>query len=244
MIKHAETKNRLLRTLATEDFNRLASSAKLIDLELGKVLYEAESVVETVWFPETGLISIISVMLSGNMIETSVVGCEGGLGFIEASGGGVMFSRAIVQVPGRFLGIPATAYRTAFSASGSLRQTVQDHIELLVTESRQAMACIALHKVEQRLAWWLLEAQDRIGGSAVLPLTQEFLAVMLAVRRATVTSHAVKLQDEGLIRYSRGKITVLDRPGLERRACECYATTQHFRRRIESRPVRGRAAAQ
>ena len=186
-----------------------------------------------VWFPETGLISIMSVMLSGNMIETSVVGREGSVGFIEATGSGMMFSRAVVQLPGQLLGIPAAAYRAAFADSASLRQSVQDHIELLVTEARQAMACIALHTVGQRLAWWLLEAQDRIGGSENLPLTQEFLAVMLAVRRATVTGHAMKLQDKGLIRYSRGKITVLDRPGLERMACECYATTQHFRRKIE-----------
>jgi CRP-like cAMP-binding protein len=233
MIEHAEIKNRLLRTLSDDDFRRLIRSAKLVDLKRGEVLYEAEAVLDTVWFPETGLISIMSVMLSGSMIETSVVGQEGGLGFIEASGGRVMFSRAIVQVPGRFLGIPVAAYRAAFEASSSLRQIVQDHIELLVTEARQAMACIALHQVEQRLAWWLLEAQDRIGGAAELPLTQEFLAVMLAVRRATVTSHAAKLQKEGLIHYSRGRITVLNRPGLERRACECYATTQHFRRRIE-----------
>jgi CRP-like cAMP-binding protein len=234
MIKHAQTKNRLLLALSDDDFQRLAGSARLVDLKLGHVLYEAEAVLDTVWFPETGLISIMSVMLSGAMIETSVLGREGGLGFIEASGGGVMFSRAVVQVPGSFLGIPAAAYRAAFDASGSLREIVQEHIELLVTEARQAMACIALHKVDQRLAWWLLEAQDRIGGGAELPLTQEFLAVMLAVRRTTVTSHAVKLQEEGLIRYSRGRITVLDRPGLERRACECYATTQHFRRKIES----------
>ena len=235
MLKRAEINNFLLLSLADVDFERLIQSARLVDFSGGEVLYEAEATLNTVWFPNTGLISIMSVMLSGTMIETSVVGREGAVGFIEASGGGAMFSRAVVQLPGQFLAVPAHIYRTAFADSASLRKTVQDHIELLVTEARQAMACIALHTVGQRLAWWLLEAQDRIGGSADLPLTQEFLAVMLAVRRPTVSGHAKKLQAEGLICYSRGRITVLDRPGLERTACECYATTQHFRRIIEGR---------
>jgi CRP-like cAMP-binding protein len=234
MIRRDGVRNHLLLALAADDFQHLAGHARTADLENGAVLYEAGGQVERVWFPETGLISLMSVMLSGDMIETSVVGLEGGLGFIEAAGGGVIFSRAIVQVPGRFIYVPATAYRAAFDTSAGLRKVVQDHIELLITEARQAMACIALHKVEQRLAWWFLETQDRIGGARELPLTQEFLAVMLGVQRTTVTLVASQLQDEGLIRYSRGRITVLDRPGLERRACECYATTQHFRRRIET----------
>ena len=235
MLNHRDTNNRLLLSLADSDFERLMESARAVDFVGGEVLYKAETTLGMVWFPETGLISIMSVMLSGDMIETSVVGREGAVGFIEASGGGRVFSRAVIQLPGRFLCVPAATYRAAFADSASLRKVVQDHIELLVTEARQAMACIALHTVGQRLAWWLLEAQDRIGGSANLPLTQEFLAVMLAVRRPTVTGHARKLQAEGLISYARGRIAVLDRPGLERRACECYATTQHFRRIIEGR---------
>jgi len=233
MLGHEQIRNRLLRSLAMADFDRLAKVAGLVDLERGLVLYEAETTVDKVWFPETGLISIISCMLSGSMIETSVVGCEGGLGFIEAAGGGMVFSRAVVQVPGRFVSVPAASYRAAFDGSASLRSTVQDHTELLLTEARQAMACVALHSAPQRLAWWLLEAQDRIGGSNQLPLTQEFLAVMLGVTRPTVSIVASELQRAGLINYRRGNITVLNREGLEREACECYATTQHFRRQIE-----------
>jgi CRP-like cAMP-binding protein len=233
MLDRALTRNRLLRALEPDDFDRLAGAARLTDLQNGLVLYEAEASVDKVWFPETGLISIISCMLSGSMVETSVVGCEGGIGFIEAAGGGTVFSRAVVQVPGQFVAVPAEAYRAAFDASASLRRTVQNHIELLLTECRQAMACIALHSVDQRLAWWLLEAQDRIGGREQLPLTQEFLSVMLGVTRPTVSIVASRLQNAGLIKYSRGSIVVLDRGGLEGRACECYATSQHFRRRIE-----------
>lgn len=227
--------NRLLRTFDVDDLRRLIPQARLVDLNRGEVLYEAEAEVKTVWFPETGLISIMSVMLSGAMVETSVVGCEGGLGFIEAAGGETIFSRAIIQVPGCFLAVPAASYRALFDASPSLRRVVQQHTELLVTEARQGMACIALHHVDQRLAWWLLEAQDRIGGGEHLPLTQEFLAVMLGVQRTTVTTAAGRLQDAGVIRYRRGNIRVLDRAGLERHACECYATGRHFRSVIERR---------
>jgi CRP-like cAMP-binding protein len=234
MLERAQVRNRLLHALEPDDFNRLARAANLTTLESGLILYEAEAKVDKVWFPETGLISIISCMLSGSMIETSVVGCEGGIGFIEAAGGGMVFSRAIVQVPGQFVAVPAAAYRAAFDASASLRRTVQNHIELLLTEARQAMACIALHTVDQRLAWWLLEAQDRIGGSERLPLTQEFLSVMLGVTRPTVSVVASRLQKAGLIEYRRASIVVVDRSGLEHRACECYATTQHFRHQIES----------
>ena len=243
MIRRQQVTNQLLLGLAQDDFERMVAKGQLVELEGGEILYEAESPVDTVWFPETGLISVISVMLSGAMIETSVVGREGGLGFIEAAGGGIMFSRAVVQVHGRFLRVPATAYRAAFDASPGLRRSVQNHVELLVTEVRQAMACIALHKAEQRLAWWLLEAQDRIGGHSELPLTQEFLAVMLGVRRATVNVCARELEDEGLISHRRGRITVLDRDGLERRSCECYATTVHFRHLIETTGAQAKAVS-
>lgn len=227
------TQNRLLLTLLEDDFERLATHARMVTLKRGLVLYETESEVDTVWFPETGLISIMSVMLSGEMVETSVIGREGGCGFIEAVGSGVIFSRAIVQVPGDFLKAPAADYRAAFDASPSLRTTVNEHIELLITEARQTMACLALHPVDQRLAWWLLEAQDRVGGDADLPFTQDFLSVMLGVQRTTVTTNAGKLQDRGLIRYRRGNIRILDRAGLEAMTCECYATGRHFRELIE-----------
>lgn len=234
MIARGALANSLLRALDGDDLHRLADRARMVDLELGHVFYEAEAKVDTVWFPETGLISIMSTMLSGATIETSVMGREGALGFIEAAGGGIIFSRAIVQVPGRFVAVPADVYGAAFDESRSFRRVVADHIELLIAEARQAMACIGLHKVEQRLAWWLLEAQDRTGGLTELPLTHEFLSVMLGVQRPSVSLIAQRLQDEGLIRYRRGNITVLDRPGLERRSCECYATARRFRRIIEA----------
>ena len=231
--------NQLLAALSGEDFARLERRMSLVSLPRGQVLYEAGAEVDTVWLPESGLISLISVMLSGDSIETSVVGCEGGVGFIEAAGSGVMFSRAMVQMPGRSWRIPASVYREALDASPGMRRVVQDHIELLITESRQAIACMGLHQVEQRLARWLLEAQDRSGGADRLPLTQELLSVMLGVQRTTVSAHAARLQAEGAIRYSRGMIEIIDRGGVERHACECYATNHRFRAMIEARPGRG-----
>ena len=227
--------NHLLRSLAQSDFDRLAPHLRGVELPAGKVLYEPEDPVDTVWFPETGAISVITVMISGDTAETGMVGCEGAVGFTEASGGGVMYSRALVQAPGRFLRTPASAYRSAYEASATLREAVQEHTELLLAEARQLVGCHARHRVERRLAWLLLEAQDRIGGSEHLPLTQTFLADMLAVQRTTVTPIAVKLQEAGLIHYGRGSIEVVDRPGLERAACECYATTRMFRRQIKAR---------
>ena len=230
-------RNRLLETLTDPDYGLLADHLHPQEMVQGRVLYEAEDTVHTVWFPESGMASLMSPMLNGDLIETAIVGCEGAIGFIEACGSAITFSRVAVQAPGRFWRIPASAYREAYGRCEALRLLIHDHMELTLAESRQVIACRNLHAVDERLAWWLLEAQDRLGEDT-LPLTQEFLAVMLGVQRTTVTEHASRLQDEGLIRYRRGVIEVLDRRGLEARACECHATTQHFRRRIEEQEAR------
>jgi CRP-like cAMP-binding protein len=199
----------------------------------GEVLYEPEDPVDWVYFPEQGLISLLSVMLSGTAVETAVVGSEGGVGFLEAVGAGVTFSRALVQVDLLVMRVPAKAYVAAFDASPSLRRTVSSHIELALAEARQTLACQTHHSHEQRLAWWLLECQDRTGGESRLPLKQDFLASMLGVQRSTVSQVASALKNDGLLDYNRGLIEILDRPGLEKRSCECYATNQHFRHLIE-----------
>ena len=230
-------RNRLLDALSDADYDLLAEHLRPQEMKLHDVLYEAEDEVDTVWFPETGMASVISVMLDGDMIETAVIGREGCVGLTEACGSGVTFSRVIVQGPGRFWRAPTGAWRDAFGRSSNLRILVHDHLELMMTEARQVIACRNLHAVEQRLAWWLLECQDRLGDGR-LPLTQEFLAVMLGVQRTTVTEHASQLQEEGLIRYRRGLIELVDRHRLEERACECYGTTQHFRQIIEERWAR------
>jgi CRP-like cAMP-binding protein len=230
-----QTSNRLLLSLEPDDFDVLAREMRPMAFKAGEVLYEPEDQVEWIYFPEQGLISLLSVMLSGAAVETAVVGNEGGVGFLEVAGAGVTFSRALVQVDLLAMRVSATAYNAAFDASHSLRQHVTSHVELLLAEARQTLACQSLHSHQQRLAWWLLECQDRTGGGPRLPLKQDFLAAMLGVQRSTVSQVAGALKADGLIAYTRGEIQILDRPRLERRACECYATTVHYRALIESK---------
>ncbi len=227
------TNNRLFRALQAAGGEALSARCERVRMTSAQVLYEAEDPVDYVYFPESGVISVVTVMLSGAMVETSVIGVEGGLGFIEAIGRGVMFSRCFSQVEGELLRVPAREYRRAYDASPEMRAIVADHVELLITEARQAIACQAKHAAGERLAWWLLEIQDRMPGVSDLPLTQDFLAAMMGVQRTTVTEFAGQLADKGAIRTRRGHVHVLDRAILEREACECYATTQRFRQMIE-----------
>jgi CRP-like cAMP-binding protein len=227
-----ETANALLSSLSPEDYHQLQKSLRPIGHRSGHVLYEPEDQVDWVYFPESGLISLISVMLSGDQVESAVVGREGGVGFLEAAGAGIIFSRAVVQIDLVAQRAPARAYLLALDSSESFRRTVASHVELTIAEGRQSIACIAHHTVEARLAWWLLECQDRTGQD-VLALTQDFLSAMLGIQRTTVSLAAAPLKAAGLIDYNRGVIKILDRPGLLRRCCECYETNHHFRELIE-----------
>jgi CRP-like cAMP-binding protein len=234
--------NALLRSLSLADLLRLRPHLELVTLRTGQVLYEMEDPVSWVYLPEIGLLSVITVMISGAAIETSIVGREGGVGFIEALGSGTIFSRVIVQVPGKAYRVHGRHYREAFDSSPAMRNAVHRQTELLQAESRQAIACHGLHKVEQRFNRWLLECQDLAGGMTTLPLKQEFLAVMLGVTRTTVTHIAMAAQTAGLIRYVRGRVEILDREGLERGACECRASVQHLRQLLEPESVLGKAS--
>jgi CRP-like cAMP-binding protein len=234
--------NALLRSLSEADLHRLEPHLKLVELKTGATLYEMEDPVEWVYLPEVGLLSLIMVMMSGAAIETSIVGREGGVGFIEALGSGKMLSRVIVQVPGHAHRLHAKAYREAFDSSAPMRQAVHQQIELLQAEGRQAIACHGLHAVKPRFNRWLLECQDLSGAIRVMPLKQEFLAVMLGVSRTTVTRIALDAQRRGLLKYVRGSVEIVDREGLEKGACECRASVQHLRRALEPASVLGRTA--
>ena len=225
--------NALLRSLSAEDLQRLAPQLELVPLRTGKVLYEMEDSVEWVYLPELGLLSLITVMASGAALETSIVGREGGVGFIEALGSGTMYSRVIVQIPGEAYRVRVAHYREAFNSSASMRNAVHRQIELLQAESRQAIACHGLHTVKERFYRWLLECQDLSGDPGIMPLKQEFLAVMLGVSRTAITRIALAAQQKGFIRYSRGSVEILDREGLEAGACECRASLQYLRRQLE-----------
>ncbi len=225
-----------MRTLSADDLAALAPHLETVRVRAGTVLYEPESPLEWVYFPERGLISIITVMLSGMTAESAVVGCEGAVGFIEAAGSGVFLSRALVQADLDALRLSARRYREALQGSDSLRRAVASVAELNMAETRQTIACMAHHQADRRLAWWLLECHDRANSGDRLPLTQEFLAAMLGLQRTTVTAIANQLRDEGLIDYRRGQVTIHNRAGLEKKCCECYATSKHFRGLIERPP--------
>jgi CRP-like cAMP-binding protein len=231
-VRPLQTDNLLLRALSPDDYHLLQHHLRPVGYRSGHVLYEPEDAVEWVYFPESGLVSLISVMLSGDQVESAVVGREGAIGFLEAAGAGIIFSRAVVQIDLVAQRAPARAYLDALDRSATLRRVIASHVELTVAEGRQTIACIAHHSAEARLAWWLLECQDRTG-QARLDLTQEFLSAMLGVQRSTVSQVASVLKAEHLIDYSRGVIRILDRPGLLARSCECYATNRHFRDLIE-----------
>lgn len=232
--------NALLRSLSKNDLELLKPQLTLVDLGLGQTLYEMEDPVDWVYLPEVGLLSLITVMVSGAALETSIVGREGGVGFVEALGSGVMFSRVIVQIPGKAYRVRASAYRKAFDTSPGMRNAVHRQVELLQAEGRQAIACHGLHKVKARFNRWLLECQDLSGGLDHMPLKQEFLSVMLGVSRTAITRIAMAAQREGLIRYARGSVEILDRNGLEKGACECRASVQNLRRALEPESVLGR----
>ena len=224
--------NTLLRVLPAEDFQRLQPHLRAEDLKLGDVLYGPEDRVERVTFVETGLLSVVFSSLGGQSVETSMIGREGASGLVEACGSGHSFITILVQVEGRGFSAPAAAIRDLHDRSAAFRDLLARYAEAMLAEARQSVVCQALHLVESRCARWLIESAERSGCDSRLPLTQEYLASMLGVQRTTVTPIAAMLQRRGLIRYSRGRIDILDSEGLDRAACECRSNLKAHRRRL------------
>ncbi len=195
-------------------------------LPQGMVCFGPGDPIDQVYFPHTGLISLLVATGEGDMVETSSVGCEGAVGLQCGLGFRLSFTRTTVQIAGKFSVISASRFEQAVSRGQALRDMIFRYTETLWAEAQQTAACNAIHDGSSRLCRWLLQSADRIG-SDQLPLTQEFLAEMLGVRRTTVTLLAQELQKRGVLKYSRGKISILDRPALEACACECYEVTRH-----------------
>jgi CRP-like cAMP-binding protein len=226
------TKNVLLRELEPPLLARYRDRLQLIEFSKGEVLQESGEAVDWVYFPESGLIALASETLAGEVVAGETVGWDGAVGVFEACGSRRTFARAVVQIPGAAWRVRAAAYRELFDQSAGLRAAVHRHVELLLVESRQLIACNAIHTVESRLARAVLDALDRSGSGPLLPLTQEALAQMLGVQRSTVTLCAAALQRARLIRNVRGAIEVLDQAGLEKAACACRATIAFARDEI------------
>jgi CRP-like cAMP-binding protein len=214
-------KNRILAALPDEDFARFFSGLEPIDLSLRQVIQDAAQPVEYVYFIETGVTSILSIMSDGDTIEVGMAGREGMIGVSALLDPKAASLHGIVQVPGSALRMPLALCKSAFDESAAVRTVMLRFASNLWSLSAQTAACNRLHSVEQRCARWLLMAYDRVK-SETIPMTHEFLASMLGVRRAGVTTTAGELQRSGLITYRQGSITIRDPEGLVTLACECY----------------------
>jgi CRP-like cAMP-binding protein len=218
--------NRILAALPDNVFQQLAPDLRHVTLPQGTACIDADDPIDQVYFPQSGMVSLLVATGGGGMVATSSIGREGAVGLQCGLGPRLSFSRVVVQIPGRFSTISASRFERAVSCSPPLRDLIVRYTETLWREAQQNAACNAIHDGSSRLCRWLLQCADRTG-SDQLPLTQESLAEILGMRRTTVTLLAQQLQNHGILRYSRGRITVLDRTALEKHACTCYATIKH-----------------
>ncbi|HKC17280.1 MAG TPA: Crp/Fnr family transcriptional regulator [Steroidobacteraceae bacterium] len=229
--------NHLLEALPANDYERLAPYLELQSLKLGDVLYEPGRAMRYVYFPTTAIVSMLYVMENGASAEIAIVGNEGILGISLFMGGESTPSRAVVQSAGYSYRMRAQLLKNEFGRYGTLMHLLLRYTQALITQMAQTAVCNRHHSVDQQLCRWLLLSLDRLASNE-LSMTQELIANMLGVRREGVTEAAGKLQDAGLVEYRRGKITVLDRPRLQARACECYAVVKkEFDRLLPYRPL-------
>ena len=214
--------NHLLAALPDDQWLRWKPHLEAVEMPLGEVLYESGGVLSHVYFPTTSIVSLLYVMENGSSAEIAVIGHEGIVGISLFMGGETTPNRALVQSAGQGFRLPALVMKDEFDRAGPVLHLLLRYTQALITQMAQTAVCNRHHSLDQQLCRWLLLSLDRLSGSE-LNMTQELIANMLGVRREGVTQAALKLQQAGLIRYARGRITVLDRPRLEKRSCECYA---------------------
>ena len=217
--------NQLLAALPAADYERLLPHLEHIPLDLGQALYESGGEQDYVFFPTASIVSLLYVMEDASSAEIAIVGNEGVVGIALFMGGESTTSRAVVQSAGEGYRMRAGVLKTEFTKGGDLQHLLLRYTQALITQMAQTAVCNRHHTVEQQLCRWLLLSMDRLPSNE-LTMTQELIANMLGVRREGVTEAAGHLQAAGLIHYSRGKITVLDRPKLEQQVCECYAVVK------------------
>ena len=222
---HTPTRNSLLAALSAPEQERLFPQLELVPMPLGKVLYESGNRLGHVYFPTDCIVSLLYVMEDGASAEIAVVGNEGLVGVALFMGGETTPSRAVVQSAGFAYRLPGAIIKQEFNRGGAMQELMLRYTQALLTQMAQTAVCNRHHSVDQQLCRWLLLSLDRLQSNE-LTMTQELIANMLGVRREGVTEAAGNLQDAGLIRYSRGRIKVLDRTRLEQRVCECYAVVK------------------
>lgn len=220
-----KSSNHLLAALPQSEWQRWESQLELIDLKLGQVLYESGGKMQHVYFPADAIVSLLFVLENGASAEIAVVGNEGIVGVSLFMGGETTPSRAVVQSAGKCLRLSAHMLKNEFGKSLPVLHLLLRYTQALITQMTQTAVCNRHHSLDQQLCRWLLLSMDRLTGSHLV-MTQELIANMLGVRREGVTEAAGRLQRAGLISYTRGKIEVLDRAGLEARTCECYAVVK------------------
>jgi len=231
------TENRLLAALPDAESQRWFAQLEPVEMPLGQVLYESGGTLSHVYFPTTAIVSLLYVMENGASAEIAVVGNEGIVGISLFMGGDSTSSRAVVQSAGLGLRLKAQIMKDDFNRAGPVLHLLLRYTQALITQMAQTAVCNRHHSLDQQLCRWLLLSLDRLQGNELV-MTQELIANMLGVRREGVTEGALKLQQAGLIRYARGHISVLDRDGLEKRSCECYAVVKkEYDRLLPKKPA-------
>jgi CRP-like cAMP-binding protein len=231
MPQSPHSSNLLLASLPPENIAALMPHLRLVELPHETVLFEAGDTIKALYFPHNGIVSILVDLTSGEMIETAMVGRNSLVGGSAAVDDDVALNRAVVQVPGIASTVDVGTFRGLVQQSQNLYAILARHRQFILAQAQQSAACHAVHSVEARLSRWLLRCHDLLGSDDI-PLTQEFLADMLGVRRTSVTLAANRLQQAGFIRYRRGHIRVLDLEGLRDTTCECYETVKAQGKRL------------
>jgi len=221
-LSHSPNQNHLLAALPAAEFGRLAPHLELVPMLLGESLYEPGSQLQHVYFPTTAIVSLLYILESGSSAGIAGVGNEGILGISLFMGGDTTPSSAVVQIAGHGYRLQGRLLKEEFNRAGLMQSLLLRYTQALLTEMAQTAACNRHHSIEQQLCRWLLLTLDRLPSNELI-MTQELVASALGVRREGITEIAARLQRAGLIRYRRGHIAVLERSGLEARACECYA---------------------
>ncbi len=217
--------NEILLVLLRAEYEAVSPKLEFVRMKLHQVLHEAGETLKSVYFCDSGMFSILNVMPDGKSVEVGLIGKEGVSGTPVVAGFRTSHTRAVVQAEATAFRMDADALRTLLPKCPTLERQMNRYAQLLGVQVTQVAACNRLHEVNERLARWLLMTQDRVG-SHDLPLTQEFLGQMLGTRRSSVTVSAGALQKAGLIHYTRGNVTILDRPNLEEASCDCYGLLQ------------------
>jgi CRP-like cAMP-binding protein len=234
---HPRPRNQILAALPLDEWQRLRPHLRRVDLEDRQVLIEPKRQIDSVYFPEDAMVSVLSLMADGSAIESATIGWEGVVGLPVFLGCGSMAGQAVTQVPGEALRMTAEAFLEEGRHCGTLTVRLNRYTQALMTLLAQSSACNRVHRINQRSARWLLMVHDRVQRDA-FSLTHLFLSQMLGVRRASVTEALSDLQRQGFITYSRGRIAIHDRAGLEATSCECYAIIRsEFARLLEGSKI-------